>query len=43
MPYSNWAKLVPYLKDKYPNFGAQMHSYGESILTCVFLYNMKKR
>ena len=23
--------------------GAQMHSYGESILTCVFLYKMKKR
>ena len=35
----------PLLKDKYPNFesGAQMHSYGESILTCVFLYKMKKR
>ena len=23
--------------------GAQMHSYGESILTCVFLYKMKKQ
>ena len=31
------------LKDKYPNFEVGLHSYCESILTCVFLYKMKKR
>ena len=33
------------LKDKYPNFevGLKCILYGESILTCEFLYKMKKR